>query len=177
MPVRLTVTVSVNDSGVAVTPHGSCSMAANLTPPASALLPHQGWVGSDVLRARVQQFSDPSAGGHGSPVVLSRNPLFIDKARQFPGAYFLIGADTVKVPATAPTRIPRLSYSDACICRFGPICCGCCTDGWMSRGCWTSSTTTTASSAWCRPCPRSSTSDAGSSSGVGPRPAGSSHWR
>lgn len=76
-----------------------------------------------------------------------------------------------------PFRAAAGSYSDACICRFGPMCCGCCTDEWMSRGCWTSSTTTTASSAWCRPCPRSSTSDAGSSSGVGPRPAGSSHWR
>jgi hypothetical protein len=53
-------------------------------------------VGSEVLRSRLEQFSSSAAEG-GSPVVLTRNPLFIDKARRFPGAYFIIGADTVKV--------------------------------------------------------------------------------
>jgi hypothetical protein len=62
----------------------------------------QGWVGSDVLRGRLQQFASSSSSSSsspdgGAPVVLTRQPLFVDKAKQFPGAYFLIGADTVKV--------------------------------------------------------------------------------
>ena len=52
----------------------------------------KGAVDRATLEARLPQFAE-----RGEAAVLTRSPLFVEKARIFPGAYFLIGADTVKV--------------------------------------------------------------------------------
>lgn len=54
----------------------------------------KGAVDRATLEARLRQFG---SGEKGQAVVLTRTPLFVEKARLFPGAHFLIGADTVKV--------------------------------------------------------------------------------
>jgi hypothetical protein len=76
----------------------------------------KGFIDSAVLRERLQQFA-AGAGGPGFPVVVTRMPLFVGKARLFPKAYFLIGADTVKVSACShgcphvPSRAAHVDLS------------------------------------------------------------------
>jgi len=54
----------------------------------------KGHLATDVLKARVEQFNQTTTN---FPVVLTKTPLFVEKARLFPNSYFLIGADTAKV--------------------------------------------------------------------------------
>eukprot|EP00752_Nemacystus_decipiens_P018478 g16568.t1 len=56
----------------------------------------KGGLAAEEVRRRAAQFSEPGGVGWPHPVVVTRAPLFSQKARLFPGCSFVVGADTAK---------------------------------------------------------------------------------
>eukprot|EP00903_Cladosiphon_okamuranus_P013749 g12799.t2 len=77
-----------NDGGGGVAVHGVLEVSvANVD---------KGGLKAGEVRRRVEQFSEPGGVGWPHPVVVTRAPLFSQKARLFPGCAFVVGADTAK---------------------------------------------------------------------------------
>ncbi|CAM9486106.1 unnamed protein product, partial [Hapterophycus canaliculatus] len=56
----------------------------------------KGGLAAEEVRRRAAQFAEPRGVGWPYPVVVTRAPLFSQKARLFPGCAFVVGADTAK---------------------------------------------------------------------------------
>ncbi|CAM9210280.1 unnamed protein product [Scytosiphon promiscuus] len=56
----------------------------------------KGGLAAEEVRRRTAQFAEPGGVGWPYPVVVTRAPLFSQKARLFPGCAFVVGADTAK---------------------------------------------------------------------------------